>query len=99
MWSLALSFLKNYWKPVSIVFVAATILGYVYLKGRSDLRHKLEAEAAKETIHRIEEASKVRDRYKKVRDKIHEIQKDPDPTAVDDALTKLFSHPPASENP
>lgn len=98
MWSIAWLFIKSYWKPISIGLVAVGILGGLYLKGRADMRHKIEAEAAKETIHRIEEAGKVKNQYQKVKDQIHEKLKDPDAKSVDDCLSGMWSHPPTSED-
>ncbi len=96
MLSIIWSFILVYWKPVSVILVVTLIIGGVYYKGRQDKQHQLETQAAQETIKRIEEASKVKDKYKKIRDKIEEVRNNPDSTALDDEYSRLLSQPPSS---
>ena len=96
IWPIIWSFIKAYWKPLVITGAIISIALVIYLRGRSDMQHKIERRDLKETIRRDAEVHKVVDRANKVREKIRILDKNGQYTEKDRVYSCLLSNDPIS---
>ena len=87
--------LKSYWKPLSGLIVVGILGIVIYYKDVSNCEKAYLAREAKDTIERQNKATEAREKFKPIREKLHEVRKKPNSPELDEYYGKLLSSDPS----